>query len=280
MIASATWKGHTYFGKWYPRPHDPKVNDAITGPVEEFSSLGYDEAKPGERVRAHRRRRHPKPDEPAYRQFATYNIVDGGKWTMQTRADRVEFVHELGDANGYAYVYRKTVRLDGHTLVLEHRLRNTGRKPIATTVYDHDFFMLDDQPTGPDVVVRFPFEPHVVSSFGGMAETRGRDVVYLHELQRAIQSELTGFGREARDYDFRVENHKTGAAVRQRGDRPLSKVNLWSPRTAVCPEAFIDIRVEPGRETAWAIRYEFYEVAQSTAVVAAGVTPEIARVGR
>ena len=260
VIASATWNGHTYFGKWYPRTHDPKVNDAITGPVEEFSSVGYDEAKPDDlfvRIGVGAIR---KPAEPAYRQFATYDIADPGKWTIRKESDRVEFEHELGDANGFAYRYRKVVRLDGASLVLEHRLRNTGRKVIATTVYDHDFFMLDDQPTGPDFIVRFPFAPAVVTSFDGMAEVRGDDLVYVKEIQRAVQSQLTGFGPTARDYDFRVENHKTGAAVRQRGDRPMSKINVWSPRTAVCPEAFIDLRVEPGRETTWKITYEFYEV--------------------
>jgi len=41
--------------------------------------------------------------------------------------------------------------------VLEHTLKNAGRKAITTSVYDHNFFMLDDQPTGPDFVVKFPF---------------------------------------------------------------------------------------------------------------------------
>lgn len=260
VIASAEWKGHTYFGKWYAREHDPKINDAITGPVEEFSSVGYDEAKPGEsfvRIGVGAIRR---PDEPAYRQFSTYEVADHGKWTVNRGPDRIEFVQELGDSNGYAYRYRKTVRLDGRTLSLEHSLKNTGRKAIATSVYNHDFFMLDNQPTGPDFVVRFPFEPKAVTTLNGMAEIRGRDFVYVQELQRSIQSELTGYGSTARDYDFRVENRKTGAGVRQRGDRPMSKINLWSPRTTVCPEAFIDVRVEPGRKESWRISYEFYEV--------------------
>jgi hypothetical protein len=259
VIASAEWNGHTYFGKWYAREHDPRGHDAITGPVEEYDPVGYEEARPGDlfvRIGVGAIRR---PAEPAYRRFSTYDIADHGTWTINRGPDRIEFVHELGDSNGYAYVYRKIVRLDEAALVLEHRLRNTGRKTIATSVYNHDFFMLDNQPTGPDFVVRFPFEPAAVSSLDGMAEIRGREFVYLQELQRAVQSQLTGFGPTAADYDFRVENRRTGAGVRQIGDRPMTKINLWSPRTTVCPEAFIDVRVEPGGEDAWAIRYEFYE---------------------
>lgn len=260
-IASAEWKGHTYFGQWFQR-HDPKVHDAITGPVEEFDSIGYDEARPGENFVRLGIGAIRKPDEPRYRQFSTYEIADPGKWTINNSRDAVEFVHELGDTRGYAYVYRKKVRLDGDSLVLEHRLKNTGRKTIATNGYDHDFFMLDNQPTGPDFVVTFPFELTAVSpqAIAGAVELRGKQWIYLQELQRSVQTQLTGFGPTARDYDFRVENLKTGAGVRQRGDRPLTKINLWSPRTTVCPEGFIDVRVDPGKETTWKITYEFYEV--------------------
>jgi hypothetical protein len=93
-----------------------------------------------------------------------------------------------------------------------------------------------------------------------MAEVRGRELVYLRPLTRAVQSQLIGFGPTAADYDFRVENRRTRAGIRQIGDRPMTKINVWSPATAVCPEAFVDVRADPGGEDAWAIRYEFYEV--------------------
>ncbi len=260
VVAALEWNQHSYFGEWFQR-HDPKVHDAITGPVEEFDGLGYDEAKPGEsfvRIGVGEVR---KPDEPRYRQFATYDILDPGQWTIDRGSDWIEFVHVLRSAAGYGYVYRKKARLEGDKLILEHHLKNTGRKPIRTTAYDHDFLMLDGQPTGPDFVVRFPFEPKAVAPLKGLAEIRGKDFVYVQELQtgQSLQTELTGFGATAKDYDFRVENRKTGAGVRQTGDRPMSKFNLWSPRTTVCPEAFIDVRADPGQEFSWRIAYEFYQ---------------------
>jgi hypothetical protein len=261
VIASLDWKGHSFFGQWFQR-HDPKIHDAVTGPVEEFSSVGYDEAKPGERFVRIGVGAIQKPEEPRYRQFSTYEIADTGKWTVNRHADSIEFVHELGDNAGYAYTYRKTVSVKGDTLMLDHRLKNTGRKPIATTAYDHDFFMLDNQPTGPDFVVRFPFEPKAVSPLNDLVEIRGKDFAYLKEFQprQSFQTELTGFGPTPKDYDFRVENLKTRVGVRQTGDHPLSKINVWAPRTTVCPEGFIDLRVEPGRETSWRITYQFYEL--------------------
>jgi hypothetical protein len=268
-IASLEWKGHNYFGQWFER-HDPKSHDAITGPVEEFLSngagLGYDEAKAGEsfvRIGVGAVR---KPDEPRYRQFSTYEITDPGTWTVIKGNDWIEFVHELRDTAGYAYQYRKKVRLAGDSLVLEHRLKNTGRKAIATSVYEHNFFMLDKQPTGPDTSIQLRFVPRATASLNGLAEIRGNTVAYLQELQprQTVQSDLEGFSPSAKDYDIRVENHRTGAGVRQTGDRAMSKLHLWSIRSTVCPEPFIDLQIEPGRESSWRITYEFYEVPAAT----------------
>ena len=145
IIFSLQYQGHEYFGKWYEK-HDPKIHDAITGPVEEFrtndSGLGYEEAKAGGtfvRIGVGTVR---KPEEKAYRPYDTYEIVDPGKWTVKRHKNSIEFTHRLKGENGYAYVYRKTVRLvkGKPELVLEHWLKNTGQKAIDTTQYNHNFY--------------------------------------------------------------------------------------------------------------------------------------------
>src|ERR1035438_1675342 len=85
--------------------------------------LGYNDVKPGDSfvkigVDAVR-----KPEERAFQQFKTYEITDPGKWTVNQFPDRVEFIQELRATAGYAYIYKKTVRLsEGKPqLVLEHR---------------------------------------------------------------------------------------------------------------------------------------------------------------
>jgi hypothetical protein len=266
VVASLKWNGHDYFGQWFER-HDPKIHDAITGPVEEFltgdAGLGYDEVKAGEsfvRIGVGAVR---KPEEAAYRRFATYDIVDSGKWTVSKGVDQITFTHQLGDTGGYSYVYRKTLRLSKDTLVLEHQLENTGRKTIVTSVYDHNFFTLDGKTTGPDAVVRFAFDPRAARPLNGLAETRGREIGFLRtfEAKETVFTEVSGFGDTARDYDFRVENRKTGAGVHVTGDRPLSKLLFWSAWKTVCPEPYIDLRVEPGKQFSWRITYEFYQAA-------------------
>lgn len=267
QMPSLEYKGHTYFGTWNQAPYDPKLHDAIMGPVEEFltngEGLGYSEAKPGGTFLKIGVGVIRKPDEPKFQQFKTYEIADSGKWSMKKKSDSVEFTQVVSDpSSGYAYAYTKVVRLvkGKPEMVLEHRLKNTGKKAIESDVYEHNFYMLDNQPTGPDVVVKFPFEVKAKGDFRGLAETRGKELVYLKELAKgqSAQSDLTGFGSDPKDYDIRVENTKTGAGVRQTSDRPVSRINYWSIRSTACPEAYIHMNIAPGKEFTWKINYEFY----------------------
>jgi hypothetical protein len=265
VVARLGWNKHEYFGEWFER-HDPLLHDGITGPVEEFltgdSALGYDEAKPGEtfvRIGVGAVR---KPDEAAYRRFATYEIVDPGTWKVTRAADRVTYVHELRDARGYSYIYTKVLRLSKDTLVLEHRLKNIGRKPIATTVYNHNFFTIDKQPTGPDFVVRFAFEPRALRPLGELGALEGKALTFVRQLAKGetVFTEFEGFGKTAADYDIRVVNRKTRGGVRVTADRPIVKFVFWSAPITVCPEPYIDASVAPGHESSWRITYQFYQL--------------------
>jgi hypothetical protein len=265
VIPCLAYKGHTYFGIWFPH-YDPLLADAIAGPVEEFRSsdgaLDYGQAKPGELfvkvgVGVLRKR-----DDSAYQFMYTYPLVDGGKWTVHAKPSEVAFRQQLQSPIGIAYDYEKTVKLDPHdpVLILEHRLKNTGTKIIDTEVYDHDFFMLDGVPSGPGMVVRFPFAPQAEKSMEPLAGIDGKEIIYRQELQgeQYVESYLTGYSSSPSDYDITVENQKTGVGVEQTGDVAMSRFNFWSPRTTLCPEAYIHLVIAPGQTAHWNIRYRFY----------------------
>jgi hypothetical protein len=259
VIASLEYKGHNYFGPWFDG-HDAKLHDSITGPVEEFrGSPGYEEAKPRDTFIRIGVGAVQKPDEPEYRQFGTYSVVNSGTWVSRPQKDRVEFMQELRDESGYAYRYEKTVRLSGGRpeMAIEHRLRNTGSKLIETDVYDHNFFVIDGQPTGPDFTVTFPFAPRATGDLKDIAKVSGKELGFARELQpgESVYTELEGF--QPADYGFRVENRKTGASVEVTGDQPLSRLIFWCQRRTLCPEPYIHLRIEPGREARWKIAYRF-----------------------
>lgn len=265
VIASLKYKGHEYVGVWFDK-YDPKLHDAILGPVEEFrtneAGLGFDEAKAGDtfvRIGVGAVRR---PDMAPYQLFKTYDIVDGGKWTTKPGKDRVEFIHELKDTNGYGYIYKKTVRLEKGkpVMVLEHSLKNTGRKAIETVQYNHNFFVFDGLYSGPGTTVKFAFEPKAARELKGFVAFDGKEIKYLKQMEKgeSVFTEVSGYGGSASDYDMRIEHAKAGTGVRITGDQPISSMNFWSIRTTVCPEPYIQLRVEPGSEKKWNIRYELY----------------------
>ena len=271
IISSLHYEGHEYFGRWYDH-HDPKIHDAITGPVEAFQTndkgLGYDEAKAGGtfvRIGIGTLR---KPDEKDYRPYDTYEIVDPGVWTIHKHKDRIEFTHRLKSEQGYAYIYRKTVRLvkGKPQLLIEHSLKNIGTKTIETNQYNHNFFVIDHEKVGPDVVVKFLFSPNPVRGFKDRAEVRGREIVFPHELvgKNGVFSELEGTGSGVKDYDFRIENLRTGAGVRFTSDYPLLKVNFWAISTVAVAEPYIELKIDPGKESHWSITYDFYTMLPMT----------------
>jgi hypothetical protein len=266
IISRLEWNGHQFVGRWYER-HDPKIHDAITGPVEEFltngAGLGYDAAPDGGTFIRIGVGTVLKPQgEKEYRRFETYNIVNPGKRTVRTHPDSIDFIHELRGENGYAYVYKKTVRLTKGKpqLVLEHTLKNTGSKPIETSVYNHNFFVIDQEEVGPEVLVRFAFPPQPLADFKGLAHFQGNDLIYSQKLEKgqSVFSELKGFGDTPRDNDFHIENRKSHAGVHISGDRPLSKLIFWSIMTVACPEPYISMNIAPGKEFRWRMTYDFY----------------------
>jgi len=266
VIESLTYQGHNFFGKWFDH-YEPTNHDAIMGPVEEFrtgeTALGYDEVKPGGFFLKIGVGLLRKLDDEKYSQFRTYPLMGPGKRTVTPESDRVTFKHELSNGEGYSYEYVKTLRLALRKpeLIIEHSLHNTGAKVIDTSVYNHDFYMIDDQPAGPSYRVAFAFTPQAKNDLKGIAEIRNNELVYKRELQPGSESVFTvirGFGDTPKDNDIIVENAIAKAGVREIGDRPLSDLNFWTIRSTVCPEGYIHMRIEPGKTFKWKITYRFY----------------------
>jgi hypothetical protein len=270
MIGSLKYKGHDFYGAWFQKV-DPAIYDfgyddtgvvsapftAMVGPAEEFNTdrkaLGYDEAKPGGTFIKIGVGVLRKPDEAKFDHSKTYEIADRGKWTVKQARNSVEFTQALADpASGYGYTYKKVVRLvpGKPEMLLEHTLKNTGTKTISSTVYDHNFWTLDNLPPGPGLQITFPFQLQAIRPINN-------DFVKLEGKDRATAS-LGGFGQTSADYDIRVENTKAGAGVRIQGDRPLTVVALWSIRTVMAIEPYIEMNIPPGGEFTWTLRYDYY----------------------
>ena len=263
VMPSLQYKGHEYFGLWNPAPYDPKLHDAITGPVEEFVAVGYNEARPGDEFIKIGVGSLVKPDDKAFTFARVYEIKNSGTWKVKKMKDRVEFTHELNDAAGYGYEYQKIVRLvpGKPELVLQHSLKNTGTKPIETSTYNHNFFVIDGEPTGPNISTTFPYEVSAEGKgFGTIAEAKNKSIVYNRTLakgENVFTAGIQGITAIPANYDFTIRNLKTGAGVHIKGDRPLDKLVYWSNPNTSCPEPYIKLSAKPGETIHWNITYSF-----------------------
>src|SRR6185437_5882359 len=178
VFAGLEFGGHSFFGPWMPC-HDPKANDAVGGPVESFTPIGYNEAEVGGTFVTIGVGVLSKKSQMPFSPFMLYDIIDGGKWTVKTEKDHIVYTQELHDPGGYAYLYTKTIGLvDGKPLmVLEHSLKNIGKRVIETDVYDHNFPVIDKQPTGPSIRVIFPVDVKADGTgWGTVAKIDGREL--------------------------------------------------------------------------------------------------------
>lgn len=278
VLSDLEYAGHNYYPKWFDHT-DQCVRDfvykgqeiaaslctAVTGPAEEFRTpLGYDEAKVGGTFVKIGVGVLRKAEDAPYDAFHLYGIADGGQWSVRQSASSVTFEQRLTDpASGYSYVYLKTVALTKGKpqMVLDHSLKNTGKVPIHSTVYNHNFLFLDRRPPGPDFVITFPFAIRTPQP-PAMAEVRGNQFHFAKTLsgEERVQSVIEGFGSAAKDYDIRIDNRALGAGVRITADRPVARIFLWSIRAPLAVEPYVKLDVPPGGEFTWKLTYDYYTI--------------------
>jgi hypothetical protein len=262
LVARAEVGGHTVFCDWVT-PHSPTFPGGAPGTAEEFGNgepLGYSEAPVGGTFLKIGVGELEKPAEPKYDFNRAYKIVRPGAWTVTTGERVVEFRQEMRHPTGYGYRYTKRVELAERGFAIRRTLANTGARPIDTDHYGHHFLTVDGEPIGPDYALRFDFPARakLLDGLRDATELRDGRLVFLRPLDMgSVYLEITGWGDRAEDNRVTVEHAKSGLALHIQGDRPLAKFNVWSVRTTLCPEPFVRLVVEPGREVSWTSRYEF-----------------------
>lgn len=257
--------GHSVFNKW-KAGHDPKNQDDITGPAEEFGMadpLGYAAAKPGEPFLKIGVGLLVRPaNEREYRFLHNYEVKQFAPWAVTEAADRMTFTQRAA-LGATAYEYTKVVELlPGKAgFALRHTLKNTGTARVTTDVYNHNFFNVDGDTIGPNYSVEFA-APVAADKpgdrFEELVKLDGRRLTFTAPLKKgSAHALLTGLPA-VDEYRFtlahapsklRLNVHGTGAK--------LTKVNFWAIGSCACPEPFVALDVAPGESKQWAVEYEF-----------------------
>jgi hypothetical protein len=268
VVTSLTLNGQEFYGPWFEKLA-PEVLDytyvgddivagpdsAISGPVEEFAPLDF-EAKPGLFIKPGVGLLY-QPDTQLYDHYRHYRIMDAGQRTTRITKTGVTFTQTLSGL-GYGYVYEKSLTLvpGRPQLLITHRLRNTGKKLISTSVYDHNFLRIT--PGNGGVAVTFPFVPVAASPPPpDLMRIQGHTLSYLRPManKERISFLVTGFGKTATDYDFTIAG--SGASVHIQGDQPVTRLNIFSVDRVQSVEPYIAVDLAPGAEKHWTYTYTF-----------------------
>ncbi len=269
VVGSLTFGSQDFYGPWFDHV-SPDVLDfiftpdgiiggpdsATSGPVEEFAPMGFDEAATGGTFLKIGVGILRKPDTKPYDHYHLYDIVDAGRREVRSTKTSVSFTQNV--AHGFRY--QKILRLvtGRPQMRIEHVLTNESGKPFSTTVYDHNFLKLS--PGNRDIVVTLPF--HITPDKApdeNLVRIDGDHFGFVRPLtgNESASFHITGFGTTMRDYDIKVDDTKTGAGVQVIADQPLSEINVWSIRSVMAVEPYIDIDLAPGATKRWTYTYTY-----------------------
>jgi len=269
VVAARTADGRSYFGPFVPPDdHDPDVDDHVAGTAGEFgmkSPIGYDEANPGEtfiKIGVGVLRR---TDDRDYFFRRNYPIVDSGRWQVDRGEHGVSMRQSIDDHRGWAYVYVTTVSLldEERGFAVQRKLTNTGKRPIATDYYCHNFFMLDGAPVSSGYVVTLSDEHAVTGdrTAPSWIAFDGRTMRFERppKPNKSLYLPLEARGRPKDQWQCTVANPARDIAITVDQDLAPDRVVIYGLQPYLSVEPFIDIRIAPGESLTWTARYRLKE---------------------
>ena len=235
----------------------PLRHDGLTGPVDEFSPIGYEQARPGEeflKIGVGTLRRYSKNP---YDRFRLHEIVNPGVRETVAARDRIEFRHRLL-SDDYGYDYRKRVLLTPDPgLRIEYTLKNLGPAILSGYVYNHTSSRSTGWPRGPKRRSAFRSTPRVPGARATTAwplrRTASASTGELRRGEVVFMGDLHGPEPATRKYEFSIRNLRTGAGIRVSGSGSLSHMVFWACPNVACIEPYTSFQVFPGETGVWQI---------------------------
>lgn len=250
VFDAVTWRGRDLAGRWFER-YGPTMHDAVCGPAEEFTPVGFGEGDTFLKIGVGRLQADGAP----YDRFKLYPVADAGGRSLEVTEDAVLFRHDMPE-----YVYEKTVRLlSDQAFTIQHHL--DASTPLEGELYNHNFFTFGRFRVDPDRRLDFPFAPagrwravydSVGLTGGGLRFSRG-----LEAGESVYMGDLHAEGMDTTPYDLTLSDAQAGVSVRIRGDRPLTHTVFWANHRVACPEPYVAFRAASGEPFDLEISYFF-----------------------
>ena len=257
VILSLESSGHSFVGQWFLK-YDPYMHDAVSGPSEEFTQIGYEDAKTGDtflKIGVGVLRR----DDAAYDRFHLYEIADAGEMTVEHDESSATFRHLLKGI--YDYSKKVEIPADGR-LRITHGLQNLTDRDLECYVYCHNFFVLDGAFTGVGTRLEFPFRPagdwRAEYDCVGLA---GKGIAFSRNLREGESVFMGNLHPETNEFDkgmaFSLSNTEKCLKVIGTCDRAADYSVFWANHEVACIEPYIPLRIPAGSIARWTLEYDF-----------------------
>ncbi len=120
--------------------------------------------------------------------------------------------------------------------------------------------MIDGKRSGTAFQLSFPYDIRSEDDPKDYLELKGNKLTFIKDIERGdyVFLVLEGYGGEVADHQVEVVNQESGAGVSFSIDKPLQRMVFWACETTYCPENFIYISVDPGKNEKWVSDYTLF----------------------
>lgn len=197
-----------------------------------------------------------KDQDDAYDFFRNYEVLP-----LEVKVSQIDNSITFETTNyspmGYGYHLFKEVAIVDNQLIINYTLKNVGKYPIHTNEYSHNFIGINNQLIGEDYHLKMPRMKNMDVELGSISRSGDRltwPATPDGDFYAHIDWDMT-----KGTYNWDLFHDKIGAGIRERSEFQTAKVALWGTSHVVCPEVFIDIKINPNEIKSWKRVYEFYQ---------------------
>ena len=191
--------------------------------------------------------------------FHPYPVETLLKTESRSGPGELTFLQCVDDFHGFGYRYTKQYRFeaDSSRLVIRYELINTGKKPIVTDQYNHNFFSFGKNLPGTQYRIRTDFAAKPLQRSRVWCSCRQRVFTGFHPIPPGCYLTSTERIRAAEN---RLELTHPGFpyAVEIGGDFDSRKFAIsFKEGEYISPEIFVEIDLAPGEMKKWSRIYRF-----------------------
>ncbi|RSK26080.1 hypothetical protein EJF36_03875 [Bacillus sp. HMF5848] len=197
-----------------------------------------------------------KDEDDVYDFFRNYEVLPL-EFKIAKEANSITFETTNYSPMGYGYHLFKEVAIVDNRLIINYQLKNVGKHPIHTNEYSHNFIGINNQLIGEHYQLKMPRMKKMDIEVGSISKSEDRltwsatpDEDFYAHIDWDVNNGT---------YNWDVFHDKIGAGVREISEFQPSKIALWGTTHVVCPEVFIDIKLNPNEIKSWKRVYEFYQ---------------------